>query len=172
MVKPIYLEELNNNSTLTSNLSASNSCRTVRAGYTASAIVEDIRKVLFTISSTSYEPFTCFNKFLISQNYPPISSPQTLNSFFLHLLTNGLWSNLQDKAVISIKNDYSEAHIYLPGEPCPLPDYIIIPYLESIYLHPFIPLKSNTQHISSPSTLYSPLNLSICTHKIQGFNKP
>ena len=165
--KPIYPEEVDKHSSLTHNLSTATSCGTVRAGYTVSALVKDNSEVSLSISSNSCDPSTCYNKFLLYFNLPLLPSPQTINSFLLHLIKHSLWNNLQGQLIISIKSDYSEAHIYTPHEPCPLPDHTIIPYQSAIFANPHIPLKSQSPHPTSPS----PLNLSICTHNIRGFNQ-
>jgi hypothetical protein len=157
--KPIYPEEVDLYSSLTHNLSTATSCGTVRAGYTVNALVKDKSKASLPISLESCDPITCFNKFLKHHQLPLLPSPQTINSFLLHLIKHSLWNNLQNELIISIKSDYSEAHIYTPQEPCPLPDHQIIPYQSAIFANPHIPLKSYTQY-SPPSTLSSiPTNL-------------
>src|SRR6185436_10206258 len=84
--------------------------------------------------------------------------------------------------IISIKNDYSEAHVYLPPEPKPLPNHFILP-AQAIWHFTNIQLKSDTHNLSSdpfynilytpnfPNTSYQPLLLSICTHNVRGYNE-
>ena len=140
--KPIYPEEVDKHSSLMHNLSTATSCETVRVGYMVSALVKDNSKVSLSIFSNSCDPSTCYNKFLLYFNLLLLPSPQTINSFLLHLIKHSLWNNLQGQLIISIKSDYSEAHIYTPHEPCPLPDHEIIPYQSAIFANPHIPLKS------------------------------
>jgi len=88
---------------------------------------------------------TCYNKFLSYNHLPLLSHPQTIRSF-LHYIYSFDYS--PDNCcgytlTISIKNDYSEAHVYLPHEPKPLPNHFIIP-VRAIWHYPNIQLKSNT----------------------------
>ena len=173
--KPIYPEEVDKHSPLTHNLSTAISCGTVRAGYTVSALVEDKPKVSLPISLIPCDPSTCFNKFLHYHKLPLLPSPQTINSFLLHLIQHSLWNNLQNELIISIKSDYSEAHIYTPEELCPLPDHEIVPYQSAIFANPHIPLKSSIQpstQLSTTPNLSKPhdLHLTIATHNVRGFN--
>src|ERR1043165_4004790 len=88
---------------------------------------------------------TCYNKFLLYNHLPLLSHPQTIRSF-LHYIYSFDYSpdNLCGYTLtISIKNDYSEAHIYLPFESKPLPNHFIIP-AQAIWHYPNIQLKSNT----------------------------
>ena len=82
---------------------------------------------------------TCYNKFLSYNHLPLLSHPQTIRSF-LHYIYSFDYSpdNLCDYTLtISIKNDYSEAHIYLLFEPKPLPNHFIIP-IQAIWHYPNI----------------------------------
>jgi len=123
----------------------------------------------------SIQPHTCYNKFLFYNHLPLLSHPQTIISFLRYINNLGyLPSNACDYTLtISIKNDYSEAHVYLPFESKPLKNHFIPP-LQCIWHFPNILLKSDTttEHnllnltnlsntslplYSSPSILQTPL---------------
>src|SRR6185436_17602042 len=72
---------------------------------------------------------TCYNKFLSYNHLPLLSHPQTIISFLQHINSfdyspdNSCGYTL----TISIKNDYSEAHVYLLFEAKLLFNHFILP---------------------------------------------
>jgi exonuclease III len=131
---------------------------------------------------------TCYNKFLFYNHLPLLSHPQTIISFLRHIHSFGysLENACGYTLTISIKNDHSEAHVYLPSEAKPLPNHFILP-IQAIWHYPNIQLKSNTSIpvfsipaplAPIPSNLAQPrnpntssLNLTICTHNVRGYNE-
>src|SRR6185295_10503276 len=141
---------------------------------------------------------TCYNKFLSYNHLLLLPYSQTIKSFLHHIYSfdyspdNSCGYTL----IISIKNDYSEAHVYLLPEPKPLTNYFILP-AQAIWHFPNIQLKSDTHNLSSDpfynilytpnlsnntqpniylpieetstSIPYKPLQLSICTHNTRGY---
>src|SRR6185295_20170817 len=93
---------------------------------------------------------TCYNKFLSYNHLPLLPHPQTIKSF-LHYIYSFDYSpdnSCDYTLIISIKNDYSEAHVYLLSEPKPLPNHFIPP-LQAIWHYPNFLLKSNTTELDS-----------------------
>ena len=139
-----------------------------------------------TIAKQYYDniqPNTCYNKFLFYNHLPPLTHPQTIISFLRHIDSFGYSPNncYNYTLTISIKNDHSEAHVYLPFEAKLLPNHFILP-IQAIWHYPNIQLKSNspTPTFSIPAPLVSissnlsqpnisnnsSLNLTICTHNV------
>ena len=98
----------------------------------------------------SIQLHTCYNKFLAYNHFPLLSHPQTIISFLRHIDDFDYSPNnaCGYTLTISIKNDYSEAHVYLSSEPKPLPNHFIPP-LQAIWHYPNILLKSNTTELDS-----------------------
>ena len=128
------------------------------------------------------DPLTCYNKFLFYHRLPPLEHPQTIFTFLQYIRHDFPSYYSPDLIKISILNikdhnhDYIEAHIYLPHETYPLPNHFIPPFSHLLNWFRYVPLKSKSsspipqksyQHPGLPS----PLNLSICTHNIRGFNQ-
>src|SRR5690242_5726699 len=117
--KPIYLKTWDNDGQTQRTEQATGSLETVRAGYTVIDPVEDnlLDKLppttlkSFNLFFNLYDTNICFNKFLSYYQLPLLPSPQTLETFFSHLKKH---SELYNTVIISIKNDYSEAHVYSP----------------------------------------------------------
>jgi hypothetical protein len=115
----------------------------------------------------SMQLHTCYNKFLAYNHLLLLPHPQTIISFLRHIYSfDYLPSNACDYTLtISIKNDYSEAHVYLPSDPKPLPNHFIPP-LQAIWHYPNILLKSDTTennflNLTNPySTILTPNSLS------------
>ena len=72
---------------------------------------------------------TCYNKFLSYNHLSLLSHPQTIISFLRHIDSFGYSpdNSCNYTLTISIKNDHSEAHVYLPFEAKPLPNHFILP---------------------------------------------
>ena len=121
------------------------------------------------------DPTTCYNKFLFHHKLPPLEHPQTIFTFLKYLRDDFPLYYSPSYIRISILNKkdtnnyYEEAHIYLPNEPYPLPNHFTPPFQDLLRWFRYTPLKT-----SSPSpydSTHYPLNLSICTHNIRGFNQ-
>ena len=132
---------------------------------------ETITQVTETLGTIDL--LTCYNKFLFHYKLPPLHHPQTIHTFLYYLFQefSSYYSPYYIKISILNKkdkdNNYVEAHIYLPNETCLLPNHFFPPFQDLLRWFRYVLLKSNTQTIYSPF----PLNLSICTHNIRGFNK-
>jgi ribonuclease HI len=119
----------------------------VQAGYTVIDPVEDksFDKLPPTsletcnLSSTLYDTNVCYNKFLSYYQLPLLPYPQTIETFLLHLNQNQF--KLYNTVIISIKDNYSEAHIYLPNQANLLNNHFFIQSFEyKRFLQ--LPLKS------------------------------
>ena len=113
----------------------------------------------------------CYNKFLSFYKLPLLDTPQTIFTFYQYLSL----FDFSYPTTISIKNDYSEAYIYLPFESELLPDHQYASGHELLS----IPLKSYTYtpaH-SSASPNHSRFNTHFIAPKINeclspGYQRP
>ena len=121
---------------------------------------------------------TCYNKFLFHHRLPSFSAPQTIGTFLQNIREHFSTFYSNQYIRITVKQHpyydsvFTEGHIYLPHENI-LPDHTTFIPLEELSQFYKLELKSSN---SSPLTLlsnptYFPLNLSICTHNICGFNQ-
>src|SRR5260364_243330 len=131
-----------------------------------------------------YDPSIYYNKFLYHHRLQSLPSPQIVGSFLTYLQDEYPMFYLQQYIRISIKYSridyyFPEAHIYLLHEHL-LPNHFFVPF-EDFSLFNNVPLKSSypiPRAISTSSNSnseqvqdqISPLNLSICTHNVQGYN--
>src|ERR1041384_5921383 len=121
------------------------------------------------------DPTTCYNKFLFYYKLPPLEHPQTIFTLLKYLRDDFSLYYSPSYIRISILNKkdtndyYEEAHIYLPNKPYPLPNHFTPPFQDLLRWFRYTPLKTSSPSLYD-STHY-PLNLSICTHNIRGFNQ-
>jgi exonuclease III len=141
----------------------------VRAGYTVIDPVEDnsLDKLPPTsletcnLSSTSYDTNICYNKFLSYYQLLLLPYPQTIETFLSHLDQNQF--KLYNTVIISIKDNYSEAHVYIPNQTTLLNNHFFIQSFEYKRFLQF-PLKSFSRYTTPnidlsllfPSTALSP----------------
>src|SRR5260363_429916 len=146
--------------------------------------IEETNTDFYPNSSEIYEPSIYYNKFLYYHRLQSLSSPQTVGSFLTYLQDEYPMFYSQQYIRISIKYsriDYyiPEAHIYLLHEHL-LPNHFFVPF-EDFSLFNNVPLKSSypmpraistsiNSNLEQVQDQISPLNLSICTHNIQGYN--
>ena len=115
------------------------------------------------------DPLSCYNKFLFYHRLPPLEHPQTIFTFLQYIRHDFPSYYSPDLIKISISNnkdhdnEYTEAHIYLPHEPYPLPNHFIPPFASLLVWFRYVSLKSKQSLFLTPplNPTYYPLNLSV-----------